>query len=205
VLERLFPDERKFYGRFTGLAGIVSTAATALAEAFDQPERLDALATRVPNLERQVLESARSIDHGTERMLVAPMDREDAHILSTRLRRVMDIAGATAKLAASLRITERNEHAVVLARLLLRAVAEVEQAIAHLRNGDEVLARCRAIKGLEERGDTTWETAVAELFEGTSAPLDVLRWMSVYTQLEDALDACEDVANELETITVKHA
>jgi uncharacterized protein Yka (UPF0111/DUF47 family) len=28
--------------------------------------------------------------------------------------------------------------------------------------------------------------------------------MSIYDPLEAALDACEDVANELETITVKH-
>jgi uncharacterized protein Yka (UPF0111/DUF47 family) len=27
----------------------------------------------------------------------------------------------------------------------------------------------------------------------------------VYDQLEDTLDACDDVANELETLTVKHA
>jgi len=32
----------------------------------------------------------------------------------------------------------------------------------------------------------------------------VLRWKTIYDQLEEGLDACDDVANELETITVKH-
>ncbi len=32
----------------------------------------------------------------------------------------------------------------------------------------------------------------------------MLRWKTLYSQLEKALDACEDVADELEIITVKH-
>jgi uncharacterized protein Yka (UPF0111/DUF47 family) len=35
--------------------------------------------------------------------------------------------------------------------------------------------------------------------------VDVIRWNALYGQLEDTLDACDDVANELETLTVKHA
>ncbi|MEP6688471.1 MAG: hypothetical protein ABJC36_09000 [Gemmatimonadales bacterium] len=42
------------------------------------------------------------------------------------------------------------------------------------------------------------------LFAGSPDPVDLIRWKTLYDQLEDTLDACEDVANELETITVKH-
>ena len=45
---------------------------------------------------------------------------------------------------------------------------------------------------------------MAELFAGAPDPVDVIRWKTLYDQLEDTLDACDDVANELETITVKH-
>ncbi len=51
----------------------------------------------------------------------------------------------------------------------------------------------------------SWPSAMTELFAREPNPIDVLRWKSVYDQLE-ALDACDEVANELEqTITVKHA
>ena len=75
--------------------------------------------------------------------------------------------------------------------------------MSHIRTGEEVLARCREIKQAEEEGDAVWEAAVAELFAGTPDPVDVIRWKALYDQLEDTLDACEDVANELETITVR--
>ena len=205
MLEMLFPDERKFYAEFNGLARALCVAATSLAEALDDPERLPHLASSIGDLERRVLDTARSIEFGVERMFVAPMDREDIHLLSSRLRGLMDTVGATAKLAWSLRATERHEHAVTLARHLVTATAEIKLAIANIRNGNEVLTHCRAIKQAEERADAAGEAAVGELFAGKPDPLDALRWMSVYGELEESLDACEDVANELETITVKHA
>jgi hypothetical protein len=117
---------------------------------------------------------------------------------------VADFIGGTARRVVSLRATTRREPAVVLARIIVRAVREIEAAVSHIRSGDEVLARCREIKQAEEEGDAVWEAAVAELFAGNPDPVDVIRWKALYDQLEDTLDACDDVANELETITVKH-
>ncbi len=83
--------------------------------------------------------------------------------------RFPDLMGGTARRAVSLRITERRESAIALARTLTRAVDEVAAAIAHLRASDEVLARCRAIKGAEEEADRLWEAAVTALFAGSLA------------------------------------
>jgi uncharacterized protein Yka (UPF0111/DUF47 family) len=47
--------------------------------------------------------------------------------------------------------------------------------------------------------------AVTDLFQGSPDALEVLRWKTVYDQLEETLDACDDLANALETLTVKHA
>ena len=84
------------------------------------------------------------------------------------------------------------------------ALTEIEAAVRNIRSGEEVLARCRAVKQAEEEGDATWEAAVTQLFAGSPDPVNVIRWKALYDQLEDTLDACENVANELETITVKH-
>jgi hypothetical protein len=140
-----------------------------------------------------------------DQLFIPPMDREDIHLLSTRLALVGDFIGGTARRAVSLRVTTRREAAVGLARILVRAAREIEAAVRHIRSSDEVLARCREIKRAEEEGDAAWESAMTELFAGAPDPVDVIRWKTLYDQLEDTLDACDDVANELETITVKHA
>src|SRR3990170_2023113 len=36
-------------------------------------------------------------------------------------------------------------------------------------------------------------------------PIEVIKWKEVYTLLEDTIDACEDAANVIERIVVKHA
>ncbi len=43
------------------------------------------------------------------------------------------------------------------------------------------------------------------LFAGTPNALEVIKWKDLYDTIENALDHCEDVANVLESISLKHA
>ena len=200
----LFPDERKFFEDFSGIATRLTTVATLLEQALDEPARLPECVATIDRVQREADAAAHDLDVNVDKLFIPPMDREDIHLLSTRLSLVADFIGGTARRAVSLRATTRREPAVALARIITRAVREIEGAVSHIRMSDEVLARCRAIKQAEEEGDAVWGAAVTELFDGDPDPVDVIRWKSLYDQLEDTLDACDDVANELETLTVKH-
>ena len=200
-----FPNENKFFEHLTEIAARVTTIAELLAEALDEPTRLPESVRNIDRMERETDLVARDLDLNIDNLLIPPLDRDDLHLLSTQLSRIADFLGGTARRAVSLGATERREPAVLLARHVVRAVREIEAAVAHLRSGDEVLAWCRAAKQAEAEGDAVWEAAVAELFAGTPDPLDVIRWKTLYDQLEDTLDVCEDVADELETIAVKHS
>jgi uncharacterized protein Yka (UPF0111/DUF47 family) len=46
---------------------------------------------------------------------------------------------------------------------------------------------------------------VADLFKNGTDPVEIIKWKDIYGLLEDAIDACEDVANVIERIVVKHA
>jgi uncharacterized protein Yka (UPF0111/DUF47 family) len=46
---------------------------------------------------------------------------------------------------------------------------------------------------------------VHTLFTQEKDPLEVLKWREVYENLENALDACEHVANVILGAVVKHA
>jgi uncharacterized protein len=200
----LFPDERKFFDDFSGIAARLTVVATLLEQALDQPVRLPELLAEIDRVQHETDEAAHDLDLNIDKLFIPPMDREDIHLLTMRLGYVADFIGGTARRAMSLRATTRREPAVAMARIILRAVREIEEAVRHVRTGQEVLLRCREIKQAEEEGDGVWEAAVTELFAGSPDPVEVIRWKTLYDQLEDTLDACDDVANELETITVKH-
>ena len=200
----LFPDERKFFEDFTAIATRLVTVAKQLEQALDDPARLPDFVATIERVQHEADEAARDLDIHMDNLFIPPMDREDIHLLSARLALVADYIAGTARRAVSLRATTRREHAVALARTIVTAVGEIEGAVRHIRTSDEVLARCAAVKRAEEEGDAIWEAALTELFAGHPDPVDVIRWKALYDQLEDTLDACDDVANELETITVKH-
>ncbi len=61
------------------------------------------------------------------------------------------------------------------------------------------------IHRLENDGDRIVREAVASLFEGGIDPMVVIRWKDLFERLEEAIDACETVANVLQGIVIKNA
>ena len=60
-----------------------------------------------------------------------------------------------------------------------------------------------AIKRAEREGDFIYRRAVAELYSGDYRPLEVLMWKDLLHQVEAAIDRCEDVANQIESVVAK--
>ena len=60
------------------------------------------------------------------------------------------------------------------------------------------------INRLENEADRAHQEAVRRLFEDERDPLMVIKWKETLDFLEDATDRCEDVANVLEGVVVKH-
>jgi len=135
----LFPDERKFFEHFTGIAARLTVAATLLEQALDEPSRLPAFVAEIDRVQRETDESAHDLDVNVDKLFVPPMDREDIHVLSTQLGLVAAFIGGTARRAVSLRATTRREPAVAMARIIVRATSEIEAAVGHIRTGEEVL------------------------------------------------------------------
>ena len=88
-----------------------------------------------------------------------------------------------------------------------RAVEQLQVAVGSLEEnrGGTVLQACIQVKWLEEEGDSLYHEWLGRLFEGVPDPLTVIKWKEIYDNLEGTLDQAEDVANVVESITIKHA
>ncbi len=69
---------------------------------------------------------------------------------------------------------------------------------------EPVLEATKAVRTTETEGDGLHYIALGELFENSKDPLEVIKWKDIIDQLENAIDACEDVAGTLEGIALKH-
>ena len=93
-----------------------------------------------------------------------------------------------------------------LAKILLSASQEIYllmTQIRKLKNANELVERCRAIKRYEHEGDKIYRTAIAELFETDNA-IEIIKLKEIYETLEGSLDRCQEVADIVEDIALKY-
>ena len=68
------------------------------------------------------------------------------------------------------------------------------------------VAECAVeINRLENEADRAHQAAVQALFQDEKDAIAVMKWKEILDFLEQATDRCEDVANVLEGVVVKHA
>jgi uncharacterized protein Yka (UPF0111/DUF47 family) len=60
------------------------------------------------------------------------------------------------------------------------------------------------INRLENEADRAYQNAVRVLFETETDPVTIIKWKELFDVLEQVTDCCEDVANLIEGVVVKH-
>jgi uncharacterized protein len=82
---------------------------------------------------------------------------------------------------------------------------QISQAMPRLRGFKDISHYTVEINRLENDGDRITREAIASLFDTGIDPMVVIRWKDIFERLEEAIDACEHVANILEGIVIKNS
>ena len=93
----------------------------------------------------------------------------------------------------------------LLAGIISASVDQVVKALKALEKKVGVAEPAVEINRLENEADRAHQAAVRSLFEEERDPVAIIKWKEILDFLEDATDRCEDVANVLEGVVVKHA
>jgi predicted phosphate transport protein (TIGR00153 family) len=205
---RLLPRDEKFFDLFSAVASFTTEASGLLRELLraDTPRRT-AIVDQIKRLEHQADQVTHEVVTRLDRVFITPLDREDIHLLASRLDDVIDLIDGTARRLLMFRAGKAPVGAVLIADVIGKAVAELQVAVAALEKnkGGTVLAACVQVKRMEEEGDSLYHEWLGRLFEGEPSPLEVIKWKEIYDNLEKTLDFIEDAANVLESISIKHA
>jgi predicted phosphate transport protein (TIGR00153 family) len=190
------------------LAALSVESATLLQELLraDTPRRT-AIVDQIKRLEHQADEVTHEVVTRLDRVFITPLDREDIHLLASRLDDVIDLIDGTARRLQMFRAGKAPEGAVLIADVIGRAATELQVGVRALEKnkGGTVLEACVQVKRMEEEGDSLYHEWLGRLFEGDPDPLNVIKWKEIYDNLEKTLDDIEDAANVLESISIKHA
>jgi predicted phosphate transport protein (TIGR00153 family) len=202
---RLIPREARFFDDFVALAEQIRHGAELL-EAMVAPDRpLWDKADEIKEVEHKCDFLTHEIIRRLHSTFVTPLDREDIHTLARSLDDVMDAIDASATVIRLYRIERVRPVARDLARVIKDSAVQMLLALRALERRTGVAAPAVEINRLENEADRIHQNALQALFDEERDPIVIIKWKEIFDFLENATDRCEDVANVVEGVVVKHA
>jgi predicted phosphate transport protein (TIGR00153 family) len=202
---RLIPREARFFDDFVAMAEQIRLAATMLEEMLAPEKPIWDKADQIKEVEHKCDFLTHEIIQRLHRTFVTPLDREDIHTLARSLDDVMDAIDASASVVRLYSIERVRPDARELARIIKASADEMVKALKALERRKGVAEPAVEINRLENEADRVHEAAVRRLFQDERDPIEIMKWKEIIDFLEDATDRCEDVANVVEGVVVKHA
>jgi predicted phosphate transport protein (TIGR00153 family) len=201
---RLIPREEKFYTDFQALADELKVGARLLEEMFAPDNPAWDKADDIKEIEHKCDALTHEIIQRLNRTFVTPLDREDIFNLARSLDDVMDAIDAVAGVVRLYKLTSVRTGARELARIITSSADQVRLAIGAMEEHKGLMPHAIEVNRLENEADRVHHQAVSKLFEDEKDPIEIMKWKETFDFLEDASDRCEDVANVIEGVMVKH-
>ena len=200
----LMPKKSIFFTLFSQHAQNALEAAQALEQLLTDFTDVERKARDIHGIEHRGDKLTHQIMQELNGTFVTPLDREDIFGLASRLDDVTDVCHDVSEMVVLYKVSSIRPLAIQQARVLVAATAQLVEALKGLEKLDGLEPHWIKVHTLENEGDALFRSAVADLFAKTTDPVEIIKWKDLHALIELAIDRCEDVANIVETIVVKH-
>ena len=209
-VQNLLPHDDTFYKFFEDATQNLIQAAALLRKLVveKEPTERDSLTMQIKELEHHGDSLTHQIFSELNATFVTPFDREDIHELTSAIDDILDHMDGTASRASLYKIKEFPESVVRLVDVLQLSIGELHRGVRMLKDinkANELQRVFQKINDFENNADDIFDNGVAELFEKEKDAIQIIKLKEILVGLETATDKCEDAANVLEGIYIKHA
>ena len=202
---RLIPKEEKFFEDFVEMAEQIHRGSILLEQMLAPAQPLWDKADEIKEVEHKCDFLTHEVIQRLHKTFVTPLDREDIHALARSLDDVIDAIDDSAGVLRLYQISVVRPDARDLARIIKASTEQLVSAMKALGKKQGISAAAVEINRLENEADRAHAIALRRLFEEERDAIQIIKWKEVLDFLEAATDRCEDVANVLEGVVVKHA
>jgi uncharacterized protein len=204
-LLNLLPKEEQYFDLFVQMTVYISDATRELRQMLaDKQQNYQEYSQRIKRLEHACDELTHTVSTKLNKSFITPFDREDIYTMSSALDDIVDLIDDAARAIIIFDVGEIKDYAHDFAGVLERMAEQLREIVSTLQKPKNITQRLVEIHRLENDGDDIYHSAVAELFREERNPLTVLKWKEIYEKLEAAVDRCENVANIIESVMLKH-
>ncbi|MBI5854249.1 MAG: DUF47 domain-containing protein [Nitrospirae bacterium] len=201
----LMPSEIEFFELFKKAAHNAIEGCLALKQMLEDYTEPAQKARQIKDIEHVGDGITHDIVRKLNQTFITPLDREDIHDLASALDDILDVVEELADRFVVFKVDRPTETAIQLANILYQATVSVGAGIDQLGlKNPNVTDHCVQVNSLENEADRVMRHAISALFEDEKDPIAVIKWKEIYETFEEGTDRCEDVANVLERIAMKH-
>ena len=209
----LIPRKTEIFDSLVEQALIIKKSAQLLQETTRDLRNLNNDAKKLEELERKADELVHTITDDIEKTFILPLDKEDIKELAELLDDIEDQLEETTNRLSIYNIKKSNDALKNFSELVLEATGQIYKGVCLIKsnklNSKEFFSCYRNLHQIESEGDKLHRETLKSLMANSSAaygkgPISILKWMEIFQDLEDTLDACEDVAIIFDRLRIKY-
>lgn len=198
-----------YYDKFIQCIDFALRAAELLnttMKDFRPEELLDNL-SKMHELEHGADEVKHELLQVMAKAFITPIEREDIILLSGYLDDVTDKIEDVMQRIYCNNIQTIREDAIEISEILITCCKDVKKLLtdfAQFKKSQAFQKYIIEVNTLEEIADRKFLESLRKLHTNTTDPTEIIVWREIYIYLEQCVDACEHVADTVESVVMKN-
>ena len=203
-------EEYSYFDEFVNNSNYIVESAEILKETLENysEEKLKENIVKVHKLENEADKALHKMRNYLVKDFLPPIDREDIILIGHKLDDIEDCIDEILINLNIYHIEKIREEMSEFTNVLIEACKSVKNALEEFKNSkklDVIKEKTIEINQLEEKGDKIFERAMKRLYSTEKNAIEVIKWTEMYKCLEDAIDACEHIADNIEDVVMKNS
>ena len=203
-------QESFYYDSFSACVACACQAAHYLEDTLKNydPERLHSMLDEVHEVEHDADEKKHELSNVLARAFITPIEREDIILLSQNIDEVTDKIEDVLLRVYCNNVQKIRPEALELSRLVIRCCEEAKlmaQEFADFKRSKGLRDHIIRINTLEEEADQQFINSMRTLHTTCTDPIEIIVWREIFLYLEKCVDACEHVADTVESVVMKNS
>lgn len=199
-----------YFGIFVKMVEYSLAAAESLHDILShfQPDKLSQKMAQLHGIEHAADIEKHEMMRHLAAEFITPIEREDILRLSQEIDDVTDAVEDVLLRMYMFNITFVKADALLFTEAIVNACRELKttmEEFRHFKKSGVIHDSIVEINRMEEECDRLYTNAVRTLYVESKDAVEIIAWTEIYAILEKCSDACEHVANMVESVIMKNS
>lgn len=211
LLQLFVVKEKKFFPLYIAQMENINNAADILLTQFKDKdiENQKEYYKAIKILESKGDKITANIYDELSKTFVTPFDREDIHLLASRIDSFLDFIHDCSRKRVMYHPKSLYEEDITMVEMIKEDAIVLLDIVNNLefltKKSDYILKQCVRIKEIEHKVDDLYESFISKLFDVETDPFEMVKHKNIAQALEDTTDRAKEVGDKIKALIIKAA